>query len=239
MKLLLFILCVCSSFASIAQKTAEISDANATKRTLNASFNAISVSDGIALYLTDGGEESIAVSFSEAKYETRFKTVVDNGTLKISFDNDGINWNDNRKRKLKAYVSYKTLSKLTASGGSDVILTGPVKVNDLDLKFTSGTRLTGKINATSITVVQSSGSEINLSGNAQKINVEASSGASFKGYDFNVDYCSAKASSGGAIRVSVKKELEAKANSGGAIHFKGEGVIRDVNVNSGGVVKKA
>ncbi len=237
--MLFMLLCICTTFVAAAQKNTEISDVNATKRTLNASFSAITVTDGITLYLTDGNEESLAVSFSEEKYESRFKTVVEDGTLKITFNNDGINWNDNRKRKLKAYVSFKTLNKLTASGGSDVILTAPIKVSDLDLKFTSGTRLTGKINASNISISQNSGSEIIISGEAQKITVEATSGASFKGYDFNVDYCSARATSGAAIRVSINKELEAKANSGGAIHYKGSGVIKDVNVNSGGVVKKA
>ena len=239
MKILFMLLCVCTTYATVAQKNTEISDANATKRTLSGSFTAISVSDGISLYLTDGDEESLAVSFSDAKYEARFKTEVDNGMLKIYFDNKGLNWNDNRKRQLKAYVSYKTLQKLSASGGADVIITAPIKVDDLELKFTSGTRLRGKIDASSLTIDQNSGSDINITGNARKISVEATSGAMFRGYDFNVDYCTARATSGGAIRVSINKELEAKANSGGAIHYKGEGVIKDVNVNSGGVVKKA
>jgi hypothetical protein len=33
--------------------------------------------------------------------------------------------------------------------------------------------------------------------------------------------------------------LNAKANSGGGIRYKGNAVIKDLNVNSGGVVKKA
>ncbi len=239
MKILFMFICICSTYASLAQKNTEIADLNATKRSLTGSFTAITVSDGITLYLTDGKEESLAISFSDAKYESRFKTVIDNGTLKISFDNNGMNWNDNRRRKLKAYVSYKTLNRLYASGGADVILTAPVTVGDLDLKFTSGTKLTGQISAKTLTVDQNSGSIISITGDARKISVEATSGAIFKGYDFSVDYCTAKATSGAAIRVSINKELEAKANSGGAIHYKGAGVIKDVNVNSGGVVKKA
>lgn len=239
MKILFIVLCICISSTAPAQKNTELNDANATRRTLNSPFSAITVTDGIMLYLTDGGVESLAVSYADAKYASRFITVVEDGVLKISFNNDGINWNDNKKRKLKAYVSFKTLKKLSASGGSDVVLTAPIRVSDLDLKFTSGTRLTGKINANHVSVSQSSGSEIKLSGEAQKVTVEASSGASFQGYDFNVDYCYARASSGGAIRVSINKELEARANSGGAIHYKGPGVIKNVNVNSGGIVKKA
>ena len=61
----------------------------------------------------------------------------------------------------------------------------------------------------------------------------------FKGYEFTTDYCDAKVSSGGDVRISVGKELTAKANSGGGIHYKGTAVIKDINISSGGVVKKA
>ena len=38
--------------------------------------------------------------------------------------------------------------------------------------------------------------------------------------------------------VTVAKEISAKANSGGFIRFKGDATIRDINVNSGGTIKR-
>ena len=78
-----------------------------------------------------------------------------------------------------------------------------------------------------------------MSGSAGKLKVDVSSGASFKSYDLAVDYCDAKASSGGDVKITINKELNAKANSGGGIRYKGSAVIRDLNVNSGGLVKKS
>ncbi|MGF2414111.1 MAG: head GIN domain-containing protein, partial [Ferruginibacter sp.] len=216
-----------------------IADANAQKRTLNDSFNGISVSDGVDLYLTQGSEESVAVSASEEKYMERFKTEVENGILKIYFDNKGLNWAVNDKRKLKAYVSFKTLEKLHASGGADVKMQGSLDANNLDIKFTSGSAFNGKLIAKELTVEQNSGSAINISGTADKIKIDISSGAVFKGYDLTVEYCDAKASSGGGIRITINKELSAKATSGGGVKYKGDGVIKEINVNSGGSVKKA
>lgn len=239
MKLVFIVLCSLFSIAVMAQRSTEISDPNAKARVLNSSFSAITVSDGITLYLKEGSQESIAISSSAAKYEERFKTIVQDGVLKIYFDNNGFNWSDNNRRKLKAYVSFKTLRKLTASGGADVIVPVSMNVVDLEMKFTSGTRFTGKIKAKELEVIQNSGSIMEISGTAQKLNIEATSGAIFKGYDLAVDYCTAKATSGGAIRISIKKELDARSNSGGAIYYKGEAVIKDINVNSGGVVKRA
>jgi hypothetical protein len=227
------------SLKGFAQDRIEVNDANAQKRTLTSGFSAITVSDGISLYLTQGNEESIAVSASEEKYMERFKTIVENGTLKIYYDNSGINWISSGKRKLKAYVSFKSIDKIHASSGADVILKSTVSVNKLQCTLTSGSRFTGQVDIGEMEVSQNSGSEIEISGKTDKLQVDVSSGALFKGYDMAVDFCQAKASSGGGVRITVNKELNAKANSGGGIRYKGNAVVKDLSVDSGGVVKKA
>lgn len=239
MKYLFILLISLFSTVTFAQSKTVVNDPDAKTRTLNATFSAINVTDGISLYISQADEESLAISFSDEKYEERFKTVVEAGVLKIYFDNNGINWSDNSRRKLKAYVSFKTLEKLVAAGGADVRIADAINVNDLNVKFTSGATCDGKIVGKHLTVDQNSGSVLNISGKADKFTIEVSSGAIFKGYDFATDFCDAKASSGGSIRLSVQKELTAEANSGGGIHYKGSAVIKDINISSGGIVKKS
>lgn len=237
-KTFLFLACLIS-FAAFAQDNKAIADPNATVRTLSGSFTAISVSSGIDLYITQGNEESLAISASDEKYMSRFKTEVVNGTLKLYYDNNGVTWTAHENRKLKAYVSFKTLEKLQGSAGASVTVKGSMTADNLDMKFTSGSEFEGQVNAKQIVVDQNSGSEVNVSGKADKLNIEVSSGASFKGFDMAVDFCDAKASSGGEVKITINKELSAKANSGGGIRYKGTGLIRDININSGGIVKKA
>ncbi len=237
MKKLFLALIAFSSFAASAQNDAVINDANAQKRTLGSSFTAISVSDGIDLYLSQG-EESVAVSASEGKYLDRFITEVVNGTLKIYYNDKGISWSSD-KRKLKAYVSFKTLEKLRASAGSDVTAKSSLELGNLEMDFSSGSSFNGKLNAKQLNIEQSSGSAISISGKADKISVSVSSGADFKGYDLAVDYCDAKASSGAEVHITINKELNAKASSGGGIRYKGEALIRDISISGGGMVKKA
>jgi hypothetical protein len=238
MKKLFLSLITLVTLAAFAQEKTVVADANAQQRTISGSFTGINVSSGVDLYLTQGNEESVAVSASDEKYMERFQTVVEGGILKIYFDNKGINWATNDKRKLRAYVSFKTLEKLHASGGADVKLQGSLDVTDLDIKFTSGASFNGKLKAKALSVEQNSGSSINISGSADNIKVDVSSGAVFKSYDLTVDYCDAKASSGGLVRITINKELSAEANSGGGVKYKGAAVIKDINVNSGGSVKK-
>jgi Putative auto-transporter adhesin, head GIN domain len=239
MKKLFLSLITLITLSAFAQEKTVINDANAQKRNLSGSFTGISVSDGVDLYLTQGNEESVAVSASDEKFMERFKTEVEDGTLKIYYDNKGINRSVNDRRKLKAYVSFKTLEKLHASGGAGVRMQGSLDAENLEMKFTSGSSFNGKIKAKDMMVEQNSGSSINISGSAEKFKVDVSSGAIFKGFDLAVDYCDAKASSGGGVRVTINKELNAKANSGGGVRYKGDAVIKEINVNSGGSVKKA
>ena len=66
-----------------------------------------------------------------------------------------------------------------------------------------------------------------------------SSGADFKGFDMAVDFCDAEVNSGGNVHITINKELSAKANSGGAVRYRGTALIRDINISSGGIVKKS
>ena len=234
----LFLSFICFfSLVAFAQDNKVINDANAVVRTLNGSFSSISVSSGIDLYLTQGNEESAAVSAANAKQIDMIKTEVVNGTLKIYFDNKGESWKSDHKR-LKAYVSFKTLEKLDVSSGSDVKVSGAINSDKLKLDVSSGSQFDGTINANELMADVSSGASIKITGKADKLTVGASSGSDFKGYDFTTDFCTAKSSSGSVINVTINKELSAKASSGGDIVYKGAALIRDIKTSGGGSVKK-
>ncbi len=238
MKKLLCSLITMLALTALAQDTKVINDAHATARSLSGSFTAISVSSGIDLYLSQGNEESLAVSASDQKHLDRFKTEVVNGTLKIYYDNKGVTWKSDGKAKLKAYVSFKTLQKLHASAGSDVVVNGGINAGDFNLDVSSGADFKGAIMAKILTVDVSSGASINISGKSDKLNVAVSSGADFKGYGLVTDYCDASASSGAGVHVTINKELNAKASSGGDIHYIGTALTRDIKTSGGGSVKK-
>lgn len=237
MKKLLLSIAFLFSLAVYAQDAKVFNDANAVKRNLNGSFTAISVSSGIDLYLSQGNEESLAVSASEQQYLDRMITEVENGTLKIYFNNKGFNWKHGNRR-LRAYVSCKTLDKLSASAGADVHVSGNINSSKLYIDVSSGAGFTGAVTASEMSADVSSGAAMKISGSAAKLTVDVSSGADFKGFDFAADYCNASASSGAGVHVTINKELSAKASSGGDIHYKGTGLIRDIKTSGGGSVKK-
>src|SRR5216117_564234 len=117
-----------STIALHAQLT--INDPNAEVREAK-NFHAISVSNSFDVFMTQGNEEAVAVSASEEKYRQNIKVEVKDGVLKIWFQKEGKfwrGWNGN-KTKLKAYISFKNIDKLTASGACDVHVQGEINAD--------------------------------------------------------------------------------------------------------------
>ncbi len=214
-----------------------INDPNAEARTVSG-FHGIKISNGIDLIIKQGSTEAVAVSASTNEYRDNIKTEVVGGVLKIYFDTKWYkNWTSNGK-KLKAYVSFKQLDLIDGSSGSYTTVDGGFTGTNVRIELSSGAGFKGAVEANSITVDGSSGATARISGKAQTASLEASSGAGVYGYELVSDKCDADASSGGAIEVSVSKELSAEASSGGDIRYKGNGVITKVSTGSGGSVKK-
>jgi len=205
------------SFVSVqAQKV--VYDDHAEKRAIGA-FHAIETSSGIEVVISKGDKEELAVSVGNQEYMDQVKTVVENGVLKITRTSDDWKfWNKWKNWRVKVYVSYVTLDAVKATSG------GSINASD--------------INLSSLKARLGSGGSISLSGKIDNLDVDGSSGAQFRGYSLITNQCKAEASSGAGVQVTVNKEISAKANSGGFIRFKGEGLIRDINVNSGGSVKR-
>jgi hypothetical protein len=198
---------------TIAQKT--VYDDKAVKREVGR-FHAIEVSTGIEVLITEGNEEALAVSAPDQKWLDRLKTEVSGGVLRIYLENTW-DWNVPKNWKFTVYVSYTQLDELKASSGASI--KGDVKLASLKAK-------------------QSSGGFVVLKGEVDKLTVNASSGGFFRGYELSTNYLVADVSSGGGVQVTVNKEVEAEASSGGYVSYKGNAVIRGINVNSGGSVKK-
>lgn len=235
MKKILSLIILAASFSTlIAQKT--IRDANAEKRNVSG-YHAISVSGGIDLYLSQG-DESVAVSASETKHRDRIKTEVKDGVLKIWYDhNTGINI-DLNNRKMKAYVSFKDIDKLTGSGGSDIRVEGAIKVNTLNLDISGGSDFDGKVEANDLKVEASGGSDVDISGAVKKLDIHASGGSDFKGYELATDVCNLEASGGSDVYVTINKELSAEASGGSDVFYKGNGTVREMKSSGSSSIKK-
>jgi hypothetical protein len=198
-------------------------------------FHGVSVSSGIDLFLTQKNIEEVQV---EADLEDLKKiiTEVESGILKIYIREKSwfnMNWNNAHR---KVYVSFKTMDKLMASAGSDVVSQGTLKLEDLDLDVSSGSNVKLELEANKISAETSSGSDLSLAGKANSIQVNASSGSDINATELYAKKCIASASSGSDISVNVTEQLDASASSGADISYSGNPKTKDINESSGGNV---
>ncbi|MCW3120435.1 MAG: hypothetical protein JWM28_4517 [Chitinophagaceae bacterium] len=225
---------ICS--AILAQ---QINDPNAEVREAK-NFHAIKVSHAFDVYLTQSNEEGVAVSAADDEAKQHIKVEVDGGVLIISFDADKKFWKAWKgNKKLKAYISFKTIDKIVASGACDFNIMGTVKAENLVVDFSGASDLRGKIEIDNTLDVQLSGaSDVELSGTASQLKAELSGACDFKGYELITDYCNISASGASGVKITVNKELSAKVSGASDINYKGDGLIRDLKSSGASSIKK-
>lgn len=201
-------------------------------RTINTSFTAIKATEGLDVYLTQSDNERISVEADENLHDIII-TEVENGVLRIHTKE-----NIGRAKSKKVHVSFKDISSITSTSGSDVYSTNTIHVERLDLKSTSGSDMKLTVNTSVLNCKSTSGSDLRLSGKTIKLIAEATSGSDIKAADLMAESSEVKATSGADITVNTSKALTAKATSGGDIKYYGNPETVDKSDSSSGSVKQ-
>lgn len=232
-----FLAAIAGGILALCGYAQQVNDPNAELRTAR-DFHGISVSSAFTVYLSQGNEEAVAVSASEDRYRDRIKVEVKGGILYIGFDADGkMNWGSGNK-KLKAYVSCKTIDLLKISGACDVFISGSLRADELTIDQSGASDLKGNLDVKKLTVDLNGASDIQVSGTATQLSVDASGASDFKGYGLVTETCNAKASGASDIKVTVNKELSGQASGASDVRYRGNGVIRDIRSSGSSSISK-
>ena len=231
------LLVMVAGLSVMAQEKVVVNDRNAQVRNVSG-FSEISVSGGIDLYLSPDDKETVVVSASESKYRDRIVTRVSGNKLEIFFDDKGMsNWGNGRMQ-LKAYVSFRTLNRLRASGASDVYVNGVIKASALRLELSGASDFQGAVMVDELDLHQSGSSDSKISGRAERLNVDVSGASDVKAYDLSVNYCNAEASGASDIQITVNKEISARASGASDVNFRGDGLMRDIKTSGASSVSR-
>jgi hypothetical protein len=202
------------------------------ERDITESFNSIKASEGLDVYLTQSDDETITVEADDNLHELIITEII-NGVLKIHTSK-----NIGRATSKKVVVSFKNVSKIASSSGSDVYSTNVINADRLELSTSSGSDMKLEVNTFVLNCKSSSGSDLRLSGQTNKLIAKASSGSAIKAGDLKAESSQVKASSGADIIVNTSKELVAKASSGGDIKYYGNPEKVDKNNSASGSIRK-
>ena len=185
------------------------------ERQIDSAFDHIEVGRGLEVHLTQDEIESLRVQADENLHDIII-TKIEGHTLKIYTDKN-ISFSGTQK----VMVSFKTISKISASSGSDVYSTNTISVENLELETSSGSDMELEVKVNSLHCKASSGSDLKITGTANSLVANASSGSDINAKNLNTLNTDAKSSSGADIIVNVSNELTAKAESGSDITYSG------------------
>lgn len=199
-------------------------------RSITGDFTAVSASEGLDVYVTQGADYDIRVEADENVIDL-IGTDIRDGKLKIhAIENIG-------RATKNVYVTLPEVTALSASSGSDLETRGTIETANIRLDASSGADLKAAVVADEVEADCSSGADIRISGQANLLYADASSGSDIKAGDLQAKVCHANASSGADIRVYATESLTADASSGADIHYSGEASVQTKKSASGSVHK--
>lgn len=196
-------------------------------------FNALDVSRGMNVYVSQGSDFKVVVEADENLH----KSIV----TELKGDELQIKAVDNIRKasSKKVFVTLPKLKTVEASSGSNVFSENTLTADDINLAVSSGANLRFSVDAKNVTAKSGSGSNMFLDGTAESIHVKSGSGSNIKAGDLKAQTAEAKVSSGANIWVNTQNELQATASSGGNIFFYGNPGNTNISKSSGGnVIKK-
>ena len=176
-------------------------------------FTAVSARAGTDVEVTIGPSYSVDVSGRDAD---RIATRVSGNTLIIE-PVRGWSWRGPRNARVR--VTMPRVTGLSASSGADLTATG---VNGGDIELDA-----------------SSGADLRVSGVCASFTADASSGSDIHAQDLRCENGSADVSSGADIRVYASGRLDVDASSGGGIVAYGNPGIGNIDLSSGGSLRRA
>jgi hypothetical protein len=219
-----------------AQETVIVNDPNARVRDV-ASFDRISVSSAIELYLSPDENEKVVVSAADPDYRDRIRTRVTNGNLEIYYDSKGMaNWRGNPK--LKVYVAFRNLRELKATGATNTYVNGVIRSEKLRVDLSGASVFKGAVDAQELEIDQSGASDIRISGRAVRSKIDLSGASVFKAYDLSSESMDLDVSGASDAQINVVKELQVEASGASNVRYRGDGVLKSVNTSGASSVKK-
>jgi len=218
---------------SVSLPTQAAGKKSGTQNRKTASFNGISVSSGIDLYLKQGATEEVVIE-ADPDVIDDIITEVRDGILHI-YSKKRFNWQWDQDRK--AYVTFDDLTRLDVSAGADAKAENAFKLDEITIAVSSGADLEiDDLTARTVWLDTSSGSDAPISGRGVKFEASSSSGSDLSCSGLVAENCKVSASSGADAEVHATRQLKASASSGGDVRYRGNPGQKEIDESSGGDV---
>lgn len=230
---ILSFLMICAVTAAHSQAVFHDKDAQIRKVE---DFEGVEVSSAIELQLSQGDENSVAVSAPANMDPANIKTEVRRGILHIWYDNK--KWFKGGNGRIRAWVSAKNFKVVGGSGASEVMVNGELKGDELAIKLSGASDFRGAVRVKDLNIDLSGASDVVIKGAAANVSIDASGASKFKGFDLATDNCRVDASGATDIKITVNKVLNAEASGATNIDYMGTGMIGEIRSSGASNIRK-
>lgn len=193
-------------------------------------FNAIEISGGFDVEVKIGDAESVMVESDDNLMKYVIVKVQDN-KLKVQLRKINV---VNAHLTLK--ITAREINSIKASAAAEVVTADVIKNNsNINLSASSGSEIRAKVDAPTVTISASSGGDIAVNGLSKDVDASASSGSTIDAFELLSENGVAKVSSGGTLKLSASRSLNASASSGGSIRYRGAANVQKSESSGGSV----
>jgi Protein of unknown function (DUF2807). len=192
-------------------------------------FKNVSVSSGIDIYLDPSGKNQAELVTD--KNVINAVEVEQNGNNLIFKLREGVR---RTTKGIKVYLSYKTLERIKASGGSDVYMNNNavLKSKSLSIDASGGSDIRLAIDVETLSCESSGGSDIYLNGKASNASFDCSGGSDVKSKGLIVENCSVDSSGGSDVTITATKSIKIDASGASDVYYYGN--PKNVSVSKSG-----
>jgi hypothetical protein len=192
-----------------------------------AHFSKVRVSNGIDVYLTQSTVESLRLEvedlaladvISEVEGDVLSLSIKPEARRAVSGD-----------REVTAHINFVQLSRIEASGGSDVVGRGELEVDTLAIDASAGSDVKLAVRAKSLEFSVAGGSDVEASGATQSLNVAASGGSDVDVEDLAAERVTLSATGGSDASVWATASIVVNANGGSDVVINGNPAERTIN----------
>ncbi len=194
-------------------------------------FNQI-VSDGVfTLYLTQGDKEEVVVEV-DANLQQEVKVESQKGVLKLSTTRE-IN-----RKKVKVYVTFKTLNSLTFDGVGKVETKKAIKGDNLDIRVNGVGAVELDLDVKQVSVRVDGVGNVELKGVAKELSIRKDGVGSLNAEDLKAEVVDVRNAGVGNAKVYASKELTMRNSGVGNLTYSGNAIVKSIDNDGVGKIKK-
>lgn len=142
------------------------------------------------------------------------------------------------RRAVQIEITADSINEVDLKAGGSFESAKQFRVTDFVGKASAGADFKMDCKLSNLSMEMSAGSDARLSGECRSLTLEANAGSDFKAFDLLAQNAVVHANAGSTVKVNAVKSLEAHANSGSNIYYKGNPQLSNVDISSGGNLRK-